>query len=121
MTKLYVIGDSFSAIEYKLLHSETTLPYPTTELRWDLADGLSEIIQTNPTIDRQYILNGVTLYVYKLQTAVNYPTAGIKNIVVKSLNPGASLCGDYDIINLNFEFIVIRFNRSTVGADVLML
>jgi len=86
---------------------ETTLPYPTTELRWDLADGLSEIIQTNPTIDRQYILNGVTLYVYKLQTAVNYPTAGIKNIVVKSLNPGASLCGDYDIINLNFEVFAL--------------
>ena len=82
---------------------ETTLSYPTTELRWNLADGQPEIIQANPTFDRQYVQNGVTLYVYKLQTAVNYPIAGIKNIIVKSLNPGASLCGDFDIINLTFE------------------
>jgi gliding motility-associated-like protein len=87
----------------KNFNLETTLSTQTTELRWNLADGQAEIIQTNPTFDRQYVQNGVTLYVYKLQTAVNYPTAGIKNIVVKSLNPGASLCGDYDIINLSFE------------------
>lgn len=96
---------------------ETTLPYPTTDLRWDLADGLSEIIQTNPTIDRQYILNGVTLYVYKLQTAVNYLTPGIKNIVVKSLNPGASLCGDFDIINLAFEVNALPTADFTASSE----
>jgi hypothetical protein len=47
MTKLYVIGDSFSAIEYKLLHSETTLPYPNYDygasVHWpkQLADKLN--------------------------------------------------------------------------------
>lgn len=82
---------------------ETTLSYQTAELRWDLADGQPEIVQLNPVFDRQYIQNGVTLYVYKLQTTVNYPIAGTKNIVVKSLNTGASLCGDYDIINLSFD------------------
>ena len=82
---------------------ETTLPYQTTELRWDLSDGQPEIIQTNPIFDRQYIQNGQTLFVYKIQTLVNYATPGIKNINVKSLNPGASLCGDYDIITLSFE------------------
>ncbi len=91
----------------KNFNLETTLSYQTTELRWNLADGQPEIIQANPIVDRQYVQNGVTLYVYKLQTAVNYPTAGIKNIVVKSLNPGASLCGDYDIINLSFEVFAL--------------
>ena len=86
---------------------ETTLSYQTTELRWNLSDGQPEIIQANPIFDRQYDQNGVTLYVYKLQTAVNYPTAGIKNIVVKSFNRGASLCGDYDIINLSFEVFAL--------------
>ncbi len=91
----------------KNFNLETTLSTQATELRWNLADGQPEIIQTNPVFDRQYVQNGVTLYVYKLQTTVNYPTAGIKNIVVKSLNPGASLCGDYDIINLSFEVFAL--------------
>jgi gliding motility-associated-like protein len=82
---------------------ETTLPYQTTELRWDLADGQPEITQTMPIFDRQYVQNGVTLYVYKLATAVNYLSAGTKNVVVKAFNPGASLCGGFDIINLAFE------------------
>ncbi len=50
----------------KNFNLETTLSYQTTELRWNLADGQSEIIQANPTFDRQYVQNGVTLYVYKL-------------------------------------------------------
>lgn len=47
MTTLYIIGDSFSAIEYKLLHSETTLPYPDYDygasVHWptQLADKLN--------------------------------------------------------------------------------
>lgn len=89
------VGQSFTV--------ETILPYQTKELRWDLADGLPEITQTNPTLVRQYVQNGVTLYVYTFQTVLNYPIAGTKSMVVKAFNPGASLCGGFDIINLSFE------------------
>ena len=47
MKTLYIVGDSFSAIEYKLLHSETTLPYPNYDygasVHWpkQLADKLN--------------------------------------------------------------------------------
>jgi gliding motility-associated-like protein len=90
------VGQSFTV--------ETTLPYPTTELRWDLADGQPEIIQMMPIFDRQYVQDGVTLYVYKLPTPVSYLSAGTKNVVVKAINPAGSLCGGvFDSINLAFE------------------
>ena len=82
---------------------ELTLSYQTTELRWDPGNGQPEIVQANPVFDRQIVLNGQNLYIYKLSTSFNYITPGTKAIIVKAYNPGASLCGDYDIINLYFD------------------
>ncbi len=94
---------------------EVTLPYQTTELRWDFGNGQAEVIQTNPVADRQIVLNGQNLYVFKFQSTVNYTTAGVKNLMIKSLNPGASLCGDYDQINLSFEILDLPIPEFSVS------
>ncbi|RKR82956.1 gliding motility-associated-like protein [Mucilaginibacter gracilis] len=84
------------------LNPQVVLPYPTTSITWDLGNGTTPVVQTNPQPKSTFYKNGVLLYVYDYGSSVTY-TAGGYSIKVTVFNPVITLCGSNEEVDLNFN------------------
>ena len=79
-----------------------TFPYQPAQIKW-LFNGLfTDTIITNPVFDSSWMVNGRTLYRYKLNKSYSIATAGTYPIKVIAINPTADGCTgeqniDYDL------------------------
>ena len=79
-----------------------TLPYRTTRLEWKFNGLFPDEILNNPTPDSSYVLEGQTLYVYRLTKEYKALAKGIYPIKVIAVNPTSDGCEgeqeiDYDL------------------------
>lgn len=87
-----------------------TFPYQPTAITWDFgsslnAQGIANVSLTNPTPTSTVIVNGKTLYVYKLPTQYTIATAGTYAIKVLATNPTPDGCGGEQEINFDLDVL----------------
>ena len=93
-----------------------TFPYQPTTINWVFgaalnALGIADVSLTNPTPTSTVIVNGRTLYVYRLPTQYTVTAANIYPIKVLATNPTPDGCGGEQEINFDLEVL----NRPTAG------
>jgi len=93
-----------------------TFPYQPTTINWVFgaalnALGIADVSLTNPTPTSTLIVNGRTLYVYKLPTQYTVTASNIYPIKVLATNPTPDGCGGEQEINFDLEVL----NRPTAG------
>ncbi len=80
-----------------------TFPYQPTQIQWIFgpalnAFGLADTTINSPVADSSWVVNGRTLYRYKLNRTNVIPTAGTYPIKIVAINPTADGCsGEQDI------------------------
>ena len=79
-----------------------TLPYQATRLFWDFKGSFPNITNNSPVADSSYLVEGKTVYLYRLTTPYVYSTVGTYPITVTATNPTSEGCSgvneiDYDI------------------------
>ncbi len=79
-----------------------TLPYQATKLVWDFKGTFPNITTNNPVADSNFLVDGKTVYLYRLTTPYIYNTVGTYPITVVATNPTSEGCSgvneiDYDI------------------------
>jgi gliding motility-associated-like protein len=87
-----------------------TFPYQPTTIGWVFgaslnALGIVDVSQTNPVPTSTIVVNGRTLYVYKLPTQYTINTAGVYPIKVLATNPTADGCGGEQETNFDLEVL----------------
>ncbi|MBM3413226.1 MAG: PKD domain-containing protein, partial [Bacteroidetes bacterium] len=93
-----------------------TFPYQPTSINWIFgaalnAMGIADVSLANPTPTSTVIVNGRTLYVYKLPTQYTVTASNIYPIKVLATNPTPDGCGGEQEINYDLEVL----NRPTAG------
>jgi gliding motility-associated-like protein len=81
-----------------------TLPYLPISMKWDFT-GYPDVINNAPVADSTLMLNGKTLYVFKLPGNYIYNTAGKYPVVVTVNNPTPDGCLGEQIINFDLEVL----------------
>lgn len=81
-----------------------TLPYLPISMKWDFT-GYPDVINSAPVADSTFVLNGKTLYVFKLPGNYIYNTAGKYPVVVTVNNPTPDGCLGEQIINFDLEVL----------------
>jgi PKD repeat protein len=93
-----------------------TFPYQPTSITWDFgaslnAQGITNVTLNNPTPTSTIVVNGKTLYVYKLTTQYTIASAATYGIKVLATNPTPDGCGGEQEINFDLE-VLSRPNAS---------
>jgi hypothetical protein len=93
-----------------------TFPYQPTTINWVFgaalnALGIADVSLTNPTPTSTVIVNGRTLYVYRLPNQYTVTASNIYPIKVLATNPTPDGCGGEQEINFDLEVL----NRPTAG------
>lgn len=83
------------------LYFYMTLPYQPLELSWKFSGLFADTVINHPTYDSTWIVNGRTLYQYKLNKQYAFQTAGTFPILVVAKNPTANGCAG--IQNISFD------------------
>jgi len=113
-------------------------PYQPTQIQWQFNGLFSDVTITNPTFDSTQVVNGRTLYRYKLPNPYSINTPGTYPIKVVAQNPTPDGCSGeqeitydlqvFDRPTSDFNFITngcvsdsVRFtdNASTTGRPVI--
>ncbi|NCU04141.1 MAG: PKD domain-containing protein [Chitinophagaceae bacterium] len=81
-----------------------TLPYLPLSMKWDFT-GYPDVLNTAPVADSTFVLNGKTLYVFRLPGNFVYNTAGKYPVVVTVNNPTPDGCLGEQIINFDLEVL----------------
>ena len=101
-----------------------TFPYQPTSLQWIFGPALNALGLTDVTINAPVptsttVVNGKTLYVYKLATPYTISTIGTYPIKVIATNPTADGCGGVQEIDFDFQVYntpTADFNFATDGC-----
>ena len=81
-----------------------TFPYQPTQIKWLLSTiGYPDVTVSSPVYDSTYILNGKTLYNYKLPNTYKVNNTGTYSIKVLAQNPNSDGCGDEQEIQYDLE------------------
>lgn len=96
-----------------------TFPYQPTSITWRFNGLFADVTETAPVYTSTTVVNGRTLYKYKLPSNYTVPAAGIYPIKVLAENPTADGCSgnqeiDYDL--QVFDLPTADFNFSTNGC-----
>jgi gliding motility-associated-like protein len=96
-----------------------TFPYQPTQIKWLFSGLFSDITVLNPVPDGTTVVNGKTLYIYRLPLPYTINTAGTYPIKVIAQNPTPDGCGgeqeiDYDL--QVFDPPVASFDISSTGC-----
>ncbi len=81
-----------------------TLPYLPVSMRWQVT-GFPDVINNAPVADSSFIVNGRTLYVFKLPGSYIYNIAGKYPVIVTVNNPTPDGCAGEQIINFDLEVL----------------
>lgn len=96
-----------------------TFPYQPTQIQWVFNGLFPDVTVNNPQFDSTWVVNGKTLYRYKLPTPYTVLSAGTYPIKVIAQNPTADGCnGEQEI---NYDLVVAEqpsasFTFSTNGC-----
>jgi gliding motility-associated-like protein len=96
-----------------------TLPYLPISMRWQVS-GFPDVIKNAPVADSSFIVNGRTLYVFKLPGNYIYNTAGKYPVIVTVNNPTPDGCAGEQIINFDLEVLnppIADFTRTINPAS----
>lgn len=85
-----------------------TFPYQPTQIQWVFGaalngQGIADVTLPNPTPTGTVIVNGRTLYIYKLPTPYTISTPGTYPIKVLATNPSPDGCTGQQEINFDLE------------------
>ncbi|MBM3432068.1 MAG: PKD domain-containing protein [Bacteroidetes bacterium] len=85
-----------------------TFPYQPTQIQWIFGSalngqGISDITLPNPTPTGTVVVNGRTLYIYKLPNPYTISTAGTYQIKVLATNPSPDGCTGLQEINFDLD------------------
>lgn len=101
-----------------------TFPYEPTAIEWVFgsalnAQGLADVSIPNPVYTSTTVVNGKTLYVYRLPNPYTIGTAGTYPIKILATNPTADGCGGAQEIDFDLQVYnnpVADFNFVTDGC-----
>ena len=87
-----------------------TFPYKPIKINWVFGTllngfGLTDVSVTNPVPDDSTVVNGKTLYIYKLAKQYTIPSVGLYPIKLVVNNPTTDGCGGEQEINYDLEVI----------------
>lgn len=85
---------------YKL---QMTLPYQTTNIKWDFKDGNPPVIDAAPVVKSTKVKGTQTLYTYEYAGSVSYQKAGDYTVVATVFNPIDDECGSSHDIQFDFN------------------
>ncbi|AMR32840.1 hypothetical protein A0256_16145 [Mucilaginibacter sp. PAMC 26640] len=87
-------------VEYKL---HLTLPYPTTNIKWNLNDGTPDYVDANPQVAYTTVqTDGKVLYNYNYYKSLKF-IPGDYSITATVLNPNSDVCGVTTDIDFDFN------------------
>ena len=114
----YGTGTASQACRGNEFYMSVTLPYLATSITWDFANNPNltpnaAVTQLNPVPASSYVLNGKTLYVFKLATPYIYNTTGSFPVKVTSNNPTPDGCNGLQ----DFTFTVTVGQAPTASFD----
>jgi gliding motility-associated-like protein len=109
-----------AGISYKL---QLTIPYQTTNIKWDFKDGTAPYIDSNPVVKSTTQRDSKTLYTYEYYKTIAFQP-GNYSITGTVLNPTSDDCGSDVSIDFDFniaEFPVPKFASSSncAGENIL--
>jgi gliding motility-associated-like protein len=115
----YATVDFPAACKGAPYYLSVTFPYQPTQISWQFNGLFPDVTLSNPVFDETSVVNGRTLYKYKLSNTFTTATAGTYPIKIIAQNPTADGCGgiqeiDYDLEV--FELPTADFNFSTNGC-----
>lgn len=96
-----------------------TFPYQPTELHWQFNGLFPDVDLTNPTFDQTSVVNGKTLYTYKLTGTYTLATAGFYPIKITAQNPTTDGCSGLQEFEYDLHIYdppVANFNFATNGC-----
>ncbi|MEO6314113.1 MAG: PKD domain-containing protein [Chitinophagaceae bacterium] len=101
-----------------------TFPYQPTQVQWVFgpalnAVGLNDTVITAPPYDSSWVLNGRTLYRYKLNRLYTVPASGTYPIKVIATNPTSDGCSGEQEVNYDlqiFEKPQVSFSFTNNGC-----
>jgi gliding motility-associated-like protein len=96
-----------------------TFPYQPTQIQWQFSGLFPDVTLNNPTYDSSWVLNGKTLYRYKLPGAYVVNTVGTYPIKVLAQNPTSDGCNGEQEIDYDLEVSdqpAANFTFSTDGC-----
>ena len=89
-----------------------TFPYQPTAIKWLLSSiGYQDITVNAPAFDSSYVVNGKTLYRYKLSNSYSISSAGTYQVKVLAQNPTPDGCSGEQEINYDLQV----YERPTAG------
>ncbi|MES2777262.1 MAG: PKD domain-containing protein [Bacteroidota bacterium] len=104
-----VIKNEFAIVDFPATCVNTpfflaiTLPYQATSLKWDFHGAFPSIINNSPVADSSYIVEGKTVYLYRLPTNYVYSAVGTYPISVIATNPTPDGCSGINTIDYDLE------------------
>lgn len=78
-------------------------PYQPTQIQWQFSGLFPDVTLTSPTYDETFVVNGKTLYRYKLPTPYTINTIGTYPIKVLAQNPTSDGCSGEQEINYDLQ------------------
>lgn len=90
-----------------------TLPYQPTQLNWQFYGKFSDVSNANPTPDSSFVVEGKTLYQYRLPGTYVYDKVGVYKVTVLATNPSSDGCAGEQQIDYDVEV----FNKPTANFD----
>ncbi|QQL50607.1 gliding motility-associated C-terminal domain-containing protein [Mucilaginibacter ginkgonis] len=99
-TKQVLTSTACSDQRYKL---QLTLPYKTSQIKWDFKDSTAAVYQNNP-VSKDTVINDNPAYIYSYTGAVNFKK-GSHAVVATVFKPGADDCGSN--VDIEFDFNVV--------------
>ncbi|WP_374951089.1 PKD domain-containing protein [Mucilaginibacter sp.] len=100
-----------AGVAYKL---QLTIPYQTTNIKWDFKDGTTPYIDSNPLVVATTQRDGKALFLYEYYKPVTF-TSGDYSITGTVRNPTSDDCGSDVPIDLDFsisDFPVAKFSNA---------
>ena len=82
-----------------------TYPYLTSQLKWKFNGQFTDQVINNPVPVETFILNGKTVYRYKLDNQYKILKAGIYNFSVVAANPSPDGCAGEDEVEYSIEIL----------------
>ncbi|HEX5551851.1 MAG TPA: PKD domain-containing protein [Chitinophagaceae bacterium] len=101
-----------------------TLPYQPLRLSWEFSGLFPDTVINNPSYDSTWVVNGRTLYQYKLNKPYIFHQSGTYSIVVVAENPTADGCNgvqkiSYDLSIFDPPKAVFTIAGNSCAADTV--
>ncbi len=98
----YAIVNSPVACKSSPFIMSITLPYMPISMKWEIS-GYPDVVNNTPVADSTFVVNGRTLYLFRLPTPYVYNAIGTYPVKVTVNNPTPDGCAGIQIIPFNLQ------------------